>query len=269
MALAAIAVRRVTHRWPAKRGEPVVALQEVSCEFPAGQVTSILGPSGCGKSTLLLVIRGLLAPTQGAVAFRSRSNGSVADGPPATMATVWQGFHLFPWRTVLDNVAFGLELNGWSAERRYAAARKALQAVDLAGFEERFPRQLSGGMKQRVGLARALVLDPDVLLLDEPFGALDAQTRLVMQEQLARLVESTGKTVLLVTHSIEEAILLGDRIVVMTARPGRIAAEIEVGLARPRSLALTHTREFAELFERIYGLLRDEVAKSMLQAQEA
>ena len=267
MSLAAIAARGITQRWAARRGEPVVALDGVSCEFAAGQVTSILGPSGCGKSTLLLITRGLLAPTSGEVVFRYRANGALAAGPPATMATVWQGFHLFPWRTVLDNAAFGLELNGWSRERRYAAARKALQAVDLTGFEERYPRQLSGGMKQRVGLARALVLDPEVLLLDEPFGALDAQTRLVMQEQLARLVETTGKTALLVTHSIEEAILLGDRVVVMTARPGRVAAELEVDLPRPRSLELTHDARFAALFDHIYGLLRDEVAKSMLQAE--
>jgi NitT/TauT family transport system ATP-binding protein len=184
------------------------------------------------------------------------------------MATVWQSFTLVPWRTILANVAFGLEMIGVSRAERDARAREALVRVDLAGFEDKFPRQLSGGMRQRVGLARALVMKPDVLLLDEPFGALDAQTRLVLQEQLAKLVEESGTTALLVTHSIEEAILLGDTIFVMTARPGRIAAEIAVELPRPRSLATTHDPRYGELFDRIYGLLRDEVVRAMANDRE-
>jgi NitT/TauT family transport system ATP-binding protein len=142
-------------------------------------------------------------------------------------------------------------------------SRKALAKVDLTGFENKYPRQLSGGMRQRVGLARALVMEPDVLLLDEPFGALDAQTRLVLQEQLARLVETSGTTAILVTHSIEEAILLADSILVMTARPGRIAAEMPVNLPRPRTLATTHDPAYGMLFDQIYGLLRDEVVRAM------
>jgi NitT/TauT family transport system ATP-binding protein len=223
-------------------------------------VTAIIGPSGCGKSTLLQITRGLLAPTRGQL--RCVELGSDANRTPG-MATVWQAFNLFPWRTVLDNVAFGLELARVPRAERVARARHALARVDLTGFEDKYPRQLSGGMRQRVGIARALVMEPEVLLLDEPFGSLDAQTRLVLQEQLAALVETSGTTAILVTHSIEEAILLADTILVMTARPGRIAAEIAVDLPRPRSLATTHEPGYGRLFDQIYGLLRDEVLRAM------
>lgn len=266
MDLAAIEIRQISQIWHARRAPPVVALDGIDCRFGAGEVTAIIGPSGCGKSTLLQITRGLLMPTRGEVVFRYRGTDGAEDGPPARMATVWQGFHLFPWLSVLDNVAFGLDIAGVARDARRDMAMQALNDVDLTGFEHRYPRQLSGGMRQRVGLARALVLDPAVLLLDEPFGALDAQTRLVLQEQLARLVERTRKTVLLVTHSIEEAILLADRILVMTARPGRIAAELLVDLARPRGLGMIHEPAFGALFERIYGLLRDQVMRSMAEA---
>jgi NitT/TauT family transport system ATP-binding protein len=284
-----------------KKGTPVVALDDVRCRFAPGKVTAIIGPSGCGKSTLLQIARGLLKATAGRLRyveltsdgppvpapagmqeFRNARTSESAVGPtlrtderaeraastaretgPPRMATVWQAFNLFPWRTVLDNVAFGLELAGVPRAERIARARRALAKVDLGGFETKYPRQLSGGMRQRVGLARALVMEPEVLLLDEPFGSLDAQTRLVLQEQLAVLVETSGTTAILVTHSIEEAILLADTIFVMTARPGRIAAEIEVELPRPRSLATTHEPGYALLFDRIYGLLRDEVVRAM------
>jgi NitT/TauT family transport system ATP-binding protein len=258
--LRSLRVEGVGLTWPSRRGQPVTALEDLRLRFPAGQVTAIVGPSGCGKSTLLQILRGLLRPTAGSTHF------DFADGAGdrrPSMATVWQAFNLFPWMTVAENVAFGLELKGVKRAERLERARRALAAVDLVGFEGKYPRQLSGGMRQRVGLARALVLDPDILLLDEPFGALDAQTRLVLQEQLARLVEGTGKTVLLVTHSIEEAIFLGDLIVVMTARPGRVAAELPVPLARPRSFAMTRDPAFGLLFEEIYGILRVEVEKAM------
>jgi NitT/TauT family transport system ATP-binding protein len=244
---------------------PTVALEAVSCRFEAGQVTAIIGPSGCGKTTLLQIARGFLQPTRGRLQFVEPTERRLADRPP--MATVWQAFNLFPWLTVLDNVAFGLDLAGVPRAERNARARRAIAAVDLAGFEDRYPRQLSGGMRQRVGLARALVMEPEVLLLDEPFGALDAQTRLILQEQLARLVETSGTTAILVTHSIEEAILLADVILVMTARPGRVAARIEVDLPRPRSVATTHDPGFAVLFDRIYGLLREEVMRSMVSGE--
>ena len=202
-------------------------------------MTAVIGPSGCGKSTLLMIIRGLLAPSAGRISFIDEKTGTIVPTKPL-MATVWQGFNLFPWRTVGENIGFGLELGGMSRNERAARTQRSLVMVDLTGFENKYPRQLSGGMRQRVGLARALVMEPEVLLLDEPFGALDAQTRLVLQEQLAQIVETSGTTAILVTHSIEEAILLADTVVVMTARPGRIAAEIAVDLPRPRSLATTH-----------------------------
>lgn len=248
--------------FPGASGEATVALSSVSCSFLPGKVTAIIGPSGCGKSTLLQIVRGFLDPTRGRLNFVKLEGGVAAQRP--AMSTVWQAFNLFPWLTVLENVAFGLELAGVPKAEREARARKAIAAVDLPGFEKKYPRQLSGGMRQRVGIARALVMKPDVLLLDEPFGALDAQTRLVLQEQLAKLVEQSGTTAILVTHSIEEAILLADTILVMSARPGRIVATIDVELPRPRNHATTHEPEFAKLFEQIYGLLRDEVMTAMV-----
>ena len=250
----------VSLTYASKSGTPVRALDDVSFRIAPRKVTAIIGPSGCGKSTLLQIVRGLLQPTSGRVRFLT-AEGQEAGAP--RMATVWQNFNLFPWRTVVDNVAFGLEVEHTARAERRARDERALSRVDLAGFGKKYPRQLSGGMRQRVGLARALVMDPEVLLLDEPFGALDAQTRLVLQEQLARLVERSGTTAILVTHSIEEAILLADTVVVMTARPGRLAAAIPIDLPRPRSLATTHHDGYAELFDRIYGLLRDEVLKTM------
>ncbi len=248
--------------YSAQSGAPTVALDDLRCRFLPGKVTAIIGPSGCGKSTMLQIARGFLAPTAGRLRFTAAENGAPAERP--AMSTVWQAFNLFPWLTVIENVEFGLRLAGMAAAERRARARKALAAIDLTGFDEKYPRQLSGGMRQRVGLARALVMEPDVLLLDEPFGALDAQTRLVLQEQLAALVERSGTTAMLVTHSIEEAILLADTILVMTARPGRIAAEITVELPRPRTLAMTRDPAYGALFERIYGLLRDEVMRAMV-----
>jgi NitT/TauT family transport system ATP-binding protein len=260
--LTAIEFNDVGLTFPVAAGEPVVALSEATCRFEPRKVTAIIGPSGCGKSTLLQIVRGFLEATRGSVAFVDRASGAPAARP--AMSTVWQAFNLFPWLTVLENVAFGLELRGMARAQREALARKAIAAVDLAGFESKYPRQLSGGMRQRVGIARALVMKPDILLLDEPFGALDAQTRLVLQEQLARLVEESGTTAILVTHSIEEAILLADTIVVMSARPGRVVAEIPVELPRPRSFATTQDPGFSRLFDRIYGLLRDEVRRAIV-----
>jgi NitT/TauT family transport system ATP-binding protein len=261
MGTVAIEFEDVGLTYAAKAGA-TVALDDVHCRFQPGKVTALIGPSGCGKSTLLQIARGFLEPTRGRLRFVELGSGRAGSRP--AMSTVWQAFNLFPWLTVMENVAFGLKLAGLPQTERIARARKAIAAVDLSGFEDKYPRQLSGGMRQRVGLARALVMQPDVLLLDEPFGSLDAQTRLVLQEQLARLVERSGTTAILVTHSIEEALLLADTILVMTARPGRIAAEIAVGLPRPRSLATTHDPAYGALFDRIYGLLRDEVMQAMV-----
>jgi NitT/TauT family transport system ATP-binding protein len=242
-------------------GSQVLALDDLHCRFAAGRVTAIIGPSGCGKSTMLQITRGFMPASRGTLSFVG-PDGQPMSRPPR-MATVWQSFNLFPWRTIEDNVAFGLEMAGMPAAQRRARAHEALRMVDLGGFERKYPGQLSGGMRQRVGMARALVMDPEVLLLDEPFGALDAQTRLVLQEQLAAMVERTGKTVLLITHSIEEAVLLADTVYVLTARPGRVAAEVQIDLPKPRSIASTHDARYAGYFERIYGLLKSEVLRSM------
>lgn len=266
MPAVAIEFEDVGLTFAAASAAPTLALEAVTCDFEPGRVTALIGPSGCGKSTLLQIARGLLDPTHGRLRFVDRSRGTATARP--AMSTVWQAFNLFPWLTVIENVAFGLDLSGVSRVERNARAQRAIAAVDLTGFEDRYPRQLSGGMRQRVGLARALVMEPEVLLLDEPFGALDAQTRLVLQEQLARLVETSGTTALLVTHSIEEAILLADTILVMTARPGRIAARMDVDLPRPRSMATTRDPVFAALFDRIYGLLRDEVMRAMVSGEK-
>ncbi len=266
----AITVDGVSHRWLSRQRAPTVALSHVSHRFPSGKVTAIVGPSGCGKSTLLLILRGLLKPSTGAIRFHYRgADGATTVGPAPRMATVWQSFNLLPWRSVLDNVAFGLELSGTSKAERYAQAHEAIRTVELTGFEQHFPAQLSGGMRQRVGLARGLVMNPDILFLDEPFGALDAHTRLYLQEQMASVVEKSGKTVILVTHSIEEAIFLADHVLVMTARPGRIAANLMVDLPRPRSIEMQNDPRFGELFGEIYGLLREEVKKAMINESAA
>jgi len=250
-----VTIERLGLTWPAQRGPGTPALADVTCDIAPGQLTAIIGPSGCGKSTLLQIVRGFLAPTQGAIRFRG--------GAAPSMATVWQSFNLFPWLTVLENTAFGLQQRGIPRAEREHRARAALAEVELTGFEAKYPRQLSGGMRQRVGIARALVMQPDLLLLDEPFGALDSQTRLELQEQLTRLIETTGNTAILVTHSIEEAILLADTVLVMTARPGRIAAEIAVDLPRPRDFHAVRSPAGLALFDRIHDLLREGVLQAM------
>ena len=260
----AIAFRQVRLAWGAKGRNPVVALDNLNGVFEAGKVTAIIGPSGCGKSTMLQIARGFVAPTEGEVRYVDRRTGHSVPAP--VMATVWQSFNLFPWLSVLDNVAFGLSVAGVKRAERHAAAREALAAVDLRGFEDKYPRQLSGGMRQRVGIARALVMKPDILLLDEPFGALDAQTRLVLQEQVAGIVAATGCTVVLVTHSIEEAIMLGDTVFVMSSRPGRIVRALDVPLAKPRTLADMKSPAAVALFEEIYELLKDEVVRAMAES---
>lgn len=238
----------VSLTYHAKSGAPVEALRRVTFRVPPHKVTAVIGPSGCGKSTLLLIIRGLLAPTAGQILFVDEATGAAAAAKPR-MATVWQSFNLFPWRTVGENVAFGLELSGMSRSARTERVRRALGLVDLAGFETKYPRQLSGGMRQRVGLARALVMEPDIVLLDEPFGALDAITRAELQEWLLAALAAEPRTVLLVTHDVEEALLLCERVVVLAE--GRVTAAFEVDIARdaPRREVVT-SAAFIQLRER-------------------
>ena len=209
-------------------GGGVHALDNINVDFPRGQLTSLLGPSGCGKTTLLKIIAGLLVATSGDVLV----NGTRVTGPGPERAFVFQDFALMPWASVLRNVAFGLELRGVAKGEREAAARGQIQRVGLAGFENKYPHELSGGMRQRVGLARALSVDADVLMMDEPFSAVDEQTRRKFQEDLLELVANERRTFIFVTHSIEEAVYVSDRIVLLSPRPGRIAEVIEPAISR-------------------------------------
>jgi len=236
----------------------VVALHEVNLGIDEGEFVTILGPSGCGKTTLLNTIAGLVAPTMGEV----RLDGKLVGGPGPDRAVVFQEYALLPWRTVWNNVRFGLEMQKGRKEGADQRIQEAIDLVDLTGFEKVYPRQLSGGMKQRVGLARALVAEPRILLMDEPFGAVDALTREVMRDELERIILATGKTVVFVTHSVDEAILLGDRVVVMTTRPGRIRQIESISLDRPRyGYDARGTKEFIEIREHIWELLSVDAQK--------
>jgi NitT/TauT family transport system ATP-binding protein len=246
-----IEVRDVAKQWRT-RDQPVPALQAISLDVAPHEFLTILGPSGCGKSTLLSIIGGLTAPDAGVVRIAGRP---VAGPDPRQMAMVFQDPGLFPWRPALENVEFGLELQGVPAATRRARARALLEEVGLRGFEARYPRELSGGMKQRVAIARALALEAPILLMDEPFGALDEQTRLLMGEWLLGIWAETRKTVVFVTHSLQEAILLSQRIVVMTARPGRIKASFAVDLPTPRDLDAAPA---AALRHALWDAIRDE-----------
>jgi NitT/TauT family transport system ATP-binding protein len=217
---------------------------------------------------LIQIINGLEQPSSGHVRIIDPLTVSKERPPGKDSVMVWQNLNLFPWRNVIDNVAFGLEMRGIPRPERYRRARELITSVGLRGFERHLPRQLSGGMRQRVALARALIMDRSILLMDEPFAALDAQTRIVMQEELLKIFDETHKTVLFVTHAIEEAILLGDEVVVMTARPGRIKEVIPVALPRPRSPEMINTPEFGTLFDRTFHLLREEVTATMAQQAE-
>jgi NitT/TauT family transport system ATP-binding protein len=243
----------LTFRPPA-RG-PVRALQGFDIDIEEGEFLSIVGPSGCGKSTFLNVLLGLIKPDSGDL----RMHGKPIVGPGTDRAMVFQEFGLLPWRTVQNNVELGLELKGMPVNARREISDKLIDMVGLAGFEGHYPHELSGGMKQRVGLARALATDPDVLLMDEPFAALDAQTRDLMQAELLRIWRASGKTVLFVTHQIDEAIYLSDRVMVMTKRPGRAKRIFKIALPRPRDYEMRVTPEFNELKLEIWNQLKDEI----------
>lgn len=249
-----IIVKDLRVAFPAQAGAPIEALDALSLQVGEGELACVVGPSGCGKTTLLRVLADLQTPTSGTATIR-------ADDPARPLkGVVFQGAGLFPWLTVTQNVAYGLALRGVSRKEREATARQWIGEVGLQRFADTYPTQLSGGMQQRVGLARAFAYDPEVLLMDEPFGALDAQTRLVLQELLLEQWERQRKTVVFVTHSIEEALTIGDRIFVMSARPGRILVEISVPFERPRDpAALRADPRWSVLFGEIWGLLREQV----------
>jgi NitT/TauT family transport system ATP-binding protein len=263
-----IEVRGVTKRFFV-RGRPVEALAGIDVDIRPGEFFVIVGPSGCGKTTLLRILAGLETKTRGTIEIVRDETSGVAR-PLNSM--VFQEQSIFPWKTVRDNVAFGLRCRGQSRRERYAVADRYIRMVGLTGFADALPHQLSGGMKQRVSIARALANDPEILLMDEPFAALDEQTKLVLQGELIRIWEELRKTVVYVTHSIDEAIVLSDRILVMTARPGRIKDIIDVGavFSRPRQLDQVKSSPlYGEVFGRVWGLLRDEVAAARAAEDEA
>jgi len=251
-----IVVEGVTKRYLTSSG-PVEALHDVSLTVEEGAFCTLIGPSGCGKSTLLGMLGGLVAPDQG----RLLVDGRPVTGPdPRRVATVFQEAGLFPWRTTLQNVEFGLELQGVPAERRRKTATDLLGPLGLAGFAEKYPRELSGGMKQRVAIGRALALDAKILLMDEPFGALDEQTRVLMGEWLLDIWRRTRKTVIFVTHSLHEALFLSTRVAVMTARPGRIKATLDLTMEYPRSM---ESSEMVTLRAKLWSEIREESLRAM------
>lgn len=252
-----ILAQDVTKLYPSVHG-PIVSLQNFTMQAEEGEFVCIVGPSGCGKSTFLRIVAGLIPLTSGHVQITPGS-----DPTKPLNNVVFQDYALFPWKTVLDNVSFGLQMRGISRSERVAIAQTWLKRVGLSRFADHYPRQLSGGMKQRVSIIRALANDPEVLLMDEPLGALDAQTRAVLQEELLRIWEAERKTVIYITHSIEEAVLMGDRVMLMTAHPGTNKVTFEVDIPRPRQLKTTGTARFAELSYAIWEALEDEVKQAM------
>jgi ABC-type nitrate/sulfonate/bicarbonate transport system ATPase subunit len=257
-----VAVEAIDLRFHSRNGGEVIALNNLSLTVPDKQFAVIVGPSGCGKSSLLDIIAGLKEPSGGVC----RLDGKPIHGPGKERGMVFQNYSLFPWLTVVKNVAFGLTLQGQSGKLALARARHYVNAVGLSQFENAYPNQLSGGMKQRVAIARSLANDPEVILMDEPFGALDSQTRLVMQQLLLGIWEKEHKTILFVTHDIDEALFLGEKVYVMSARPGRIIDTISVEFPHPRSYELSTEPAFAELKRRIQRSLHGEVQKALSDA---
>jgi NitT/TauT family transport system ATP-binding protein len=230
----------------------LLAIESIDVQVKEGEFVSIVGPSGCGKSTFLKIVDGLLPDYEGEIEVLQREKGRAH-------SMVFQDSALFPWYSVIANVAYGLTCQGMKRSEAYTRVRPIIKMVGLDGFETKYPYQLSGGMQQRANLARALSVDPEILLMDEPFAALDAQTRELMQAELLRIWSEAKKTVLFITHQIDEAIYLSDRVLVMSARPGRILADIPVDLPRPRELKVKRTPEFVDLVERVWGLIRPEL----------
>jgi len=236
-------------------------LRQINTSIGKGEFISIVGPSGCGKTTFLRIVGGLESASGGTVSL----DGRVIDGPGRDRGFVFQQDNLLPWRDILSNVGIGSEIAGIRTPEQRALTQHLLELVGLKGFEHYYPRQLSGGMRQRVNLARALAVNPDLLLMDEPFSALDAQTREIMQTELLRIWEEGRKTVLFVTHQIDEAVFLSDRVFVFARRPGRLQEIIDIDLPRPRALAIKRTPDFVALVDRIWKLIEHDVRASVIE----
>ena len=238
------------------RKQQIAALQDFNLDIREGEFFTLLGPSGCGKSTFLNVLAGLARKTGGSISI----DGQPASGINREQGVVFQGYALFPWRTVLQNIEVGLEIRKIPKRERRETAEQFLHLVGLGGFGQRYPHELSGGMRQRVAIARSLAYSPSLLLMDEPFAALDAQTREILQSELLRIWEQHKTTIVFITHSLDEAIYLSDRIAVMTHRPGRIKSVLDIALPRPRPAEIRHAPAFVQLREQAWDVLRDEVA---------
>jgi len=252
----AILAENLTKVFSSRSGD-VVALADINFSVKDGEFLCIVGPSGCGKTTFLRILAGLEKQTSGRVYMRAK----YPEKPLTSM--VFQGDSVFPWMTVTENVAYGLRIKGVPVKQRRQIAARHLKLMGLSRFADAYPYQLSGGMKQRINVARAFVSDPEILLMDEPFGALDEQNRLILQQELLKIWEGSGKTSLFITHSIDEALILGDRVMVMTAHPGQIKAIIDVDIERPRDiLSLRSSPGFASLYREIWHQLQEEVAKA-------
>lgn len=253
-----VLVEQVTKTFETGKGETTTALAEVNLSIKENEFITILGPSGCGKSTLLRIVGGLEEQTTGRVLL----DGGEVSGPSEERGFVFQSYSLFPWLTVKENIEFGLKNKNVPPKEREAISKEFIDLIGLNGFSDHYPKQLSGGMQQRVAIARALANDPEILLLDEPFGALDNQTRSLMQESLLEIWEKTHKTILFVTHDVEEAIFLASRVLVMTSRPGKIKADIPIDLEYPRSYQLKSDPRFLEYKSQIYEMIREESIKA-------
>jgi NitT/TauT family transport system ATP-binding protein len=263
--LAALEADGIEMEYEGRDGTRVQAIANVSLRIAIGEFVTIVGPSGCGKTTLLKIANGLLTPTSGRILVHGRPSSS----SNRERAMVFQEASLFPWYTVARNVGYGLECQGLPRDAIRQRVAPLLELVGLSGFEHRYPHELSGGMQQRVNLARALVVDPTVLLMDEPFASLDAQTREVMQGELLDIWGQTRKTVLFITHQIDEAVYLSDRVIVMSARPGRILADIRIEVPRPRPLTKKHSELFRKYHDEVWNLIERQVRVSMDQSRLA
>jgi NitT/TauT family transport system ATP-binding protein len=255
---AILLVDRITVRFETDEG-PIIAVEDISFQVKPGEFLSLIGPSGCGKSTLFNVIGGLLSHHQGIVSVA----GETIAGPHEAIGMVFQEESTFPWRTVTDNVAFPLELTGMARDQRIERARHFISLVGLDGFENRYPGELSGGMRQRVSLARTLAATPKILLMDEPFAALDEQTRLLLGDKVLQIQQQLKQTTLLITHNITEAVQMSDRILVMTYRPGKLKRIISIDLPRPRTLEVVTSEAFGRYVAQIWNDLREEASRGM------
>jgi NitT/TauT family transport system ATP-binding protein len=251
---AGISFREVSHTYRPPRGQAVLALDHVSLEVEDKEFLALLGPSGCGKSTLLYLLGGFIPVEAGSITVA----GAPVRAPGPDRGIVFQNFALYPWKTVRQNILYGLEKQRLPRAEREQRARELIELVHLGGFENSYPSQLSGGMKQRVAIARTLAIDPSILLMDEPFGALDAQTRALMHEELLAIIRRTPKTVVFVTHDVREAVYLADRVAVMSARPGRIKEVVDTRFPQAKTAEMQTSREFIEKVEHLWNLVRQE-----------